>query len=118
MDWIRMFLVAFVLCSLAVGLIAFYRRGDISPLGLLKAFGAPLIGLLLLIAALFRRSPSSTRQPTIPGPEDSDGETTDQRVRRVLEAEARRVKEHVLEEATDDEVAARGAGLFDPDVGA
>jgi hypothetical protein len=43
-------------------------------------------------------------------PEESRGAL----VARVLEDEAQRVEEHVLNEATDNEVAARGAGLFDP----
>ena len=45
---------------------------------------------------------------------DPNRETEASHVRRVIEETATRAEEHVLEEATDDEVAARGAALFDP----
>jgi hypothetical protein len=43
-------------------------------------------------------------------------ETEAERVARVIKDEAERVEEHITETATDDEVAARGAALFDPGV--
>ena len=88
----------------------------------LKLFALPLLGLGLLALVLMRNNAAGPRrmagdddlepdEPTDPGDRETEGE----HVRRVIEEQADRVEKHVLEEATDDEVAARGAGLFDPE---
>ena len=88
----------------------------------LKLFALPLLGLGLLALILLRGKPGAT---TLPGDDNltpdeptdpDDRETEAERVRRVIETEADRVETHVRDTATDDEVAARGAGLFDPGV--
>lgn len=45
-------------------------------------------------------------------PTDPNAESRGEQVARVIEENAEKVEKHVLEEATDDEVGARGAALF------
>jgi hypothetical protein len=84
--------------------------------------------IVLLIGALFGIFTASTKRPSRsshPGdndlaPEDTgddkDHESRSDQVVRVIEDQADRAEKHIEEEATDDEVASRGAGLFDPGV--
>lgn len=98
------------------------RNSDepVSFVQLLKAFALPLFGLGLVAVALFRAK--SEAPVRLPGdddlepeqPKEEDRETQGEQVRRVIEEQADRVEEHILEKATDAEVRARGAALFDP----
>lgn len=89
----------------------------------LKLFALPLLGLGLLLLIVSRANAATPGrmegdddlEPDESTDPEEDRETQAEQVRRVLEDEADRVEEHIIEKATDDEVAARGAALFDPE---
>ncbi len=87
----------------------------------LWALGIPLLavtGVLGLIAVTQARDEATERREgdddLTPDEEltDPNAESRAEQVARVIEENAEKVERHVLEDATDDEVGARGAAVF------
>ena len=87
----------------------------------LWVLGIPLLAVVAIagIVAVTRTGdkPSERREgddDLVPDeePTDPNAESRGEQVARVIEENAEKVEKHVLEEATDDEVGARGAALF------
>jgi len=87
----------------------------------LWTMGAPPLALLgifgLMVAAQTMKQAPKQREgddDLVPDeePTDPNAESRTEQIVRIIEDNAEKVEEHVLEEATDDEVGARGAALF------
>ena len=114
-------LIPLILAGIVWGILQIRASGKpVSISSALKTFALPLMGIGLVLLSIIRSKPEDPVR--LPGDDDLEPdessdeeiETQGEQVRRVIEEEAERVEEHILEEATDDEVASRGAGLFDP----
>jgi hypothetical protein len=80
---------------------------------LVVAFALGTIGMLQAKqSGPVRREGDDDLAPDEPAKPPKESESD--RVVRIIEDRADEVEDHVLNHATDDEVAARGAGLFDP----
>ncbi len=118
--------IVLIVAAISSTILFFKRRGrKDEPYDMvdkvLVALGLPLvlIGVVVAATALAQGNRGTSRRegdddlapdtPTEP-PAESRGE----QVVRIIEDRAEEVEDHVLNDATDDEVAARGAGLFDP----
>lgn len=83
--------------------------------------GAPLFIFLTLLGAVvvmgrLRGAASNQREGdtdlATDGPSSLPEESRSEQVVRILETQAEKAEAHILEEATEDEVGARGAALF------
>jgi len=99
------------------------RTGPFSTLDMalfIASFPITLVAIALGVASFSNKF--GKKKPARPGDEDVDVnlpavdvESTGDKLVRVVEANAEKVVKHLEENATDDEVAARGAALFDVD---
>lgn len=118
-------IVGLVICGSAWGWLQLAHKGFVKRnerLEQVLALVAMPLGALLSIFGLsriFKNKNASVLEEQISveneGTEnDRPRETEAEHVRRVLETAAEEAETHIEKTATDDEVAARGAALFDP----
>ena len=119
-------LIGIVVAAGAHGILTFKRRDDPdAPYDtvdkVLWGLTIPVVAVVLIGGFIIARGRKVGR-PNKEGddrlapdePVTDPGESRGDQVARIIEERAEEVEEHILEEATDDEVAAVGAGLFDP----
>jgi hypothetical protein len=124
-------IVGIVICGSAWGWLQLAKQGLVKSnptldkiLGLV-AFPLGILVTVLGAVALSKKALGGAKKPMegdddLAPDEDEDTdhgeprETEAEHVRRVIEEAAEEVETHVREEAPDDEVAARGAAIFDP----
>lgn len=125
---IQAVVAALVVAGTAWTILYFKRRSDPSaPYDtidkVLWGLTVPVVAVVAVAGMIGLASANSSERPRREGDDDlsPDEEPTDpptesrgDQVARIIEERAEEVEDHVLNTATDDEVAARGAALFDP----
>ncbi len=119
--------IAIIVAATSWGILTFKRRGDPdAPYDtvdkVLWGLTIPVLAVVVIggfvMASQARKTGRLHKEGdddlTPDEPETDPGESRGDQVARIIEDRAEEVEKHVLEEATEDEVAARGAGLFDP----
>lgn len=119
-ELILVFLLGAV--SVGCGAALFVRlrsrpEGEMLPLNrvdwILAALSFPVAAVGLFLATR-RQSKEEVVDPVVDVPEQIDTESESERVHRVVEEIASKEGDRIREVASDDEVASRGADLFDP----
>lgn len=117
------FVAVVIVAVLAWGILTIKRRGvaDDVPYDtvdkVLWALTIPLLAVVAVGAVIGISSVKKSKKADVTPPDEPDEpeESRSDQVIRIVDHRAEEVEDHVLHDATDDEVAARGAGLFDPD---
>lgn len=124
--WVYALVISIVVAVVAQAILWVKRRGDpegpYDPIDwTLWALTAPVLLIAAAVVFVESRRPEAGREDdddlSPDEPVDRDEESRTDQVIRIVEAQAEEVEDHVLNEATDDEVAGRGASIFDPGVG-
>ena len=94
---------------------------DLAPKGtvdILLLIGSALVilpALVLVLGSVFTKKPKDVQLPSLPPEDDpTDEESESERLKRTVDAISDATEEHIRDTASDDEVASRGAHLFDP----
>lgn len=117
--WLIALIAAIISSSCAVAL--WIRRSDakgpFTTIDIALAIGAAPFALVFLIASVIGiKNLFSRESDPEPGVvvDTHEGPSSSEHVDEVVGDIAERTETHIREDATDDEVAARGAALFDP----
>ena len=122
--WLEIALILCVIASITCAVVIQIRGprpDDTLSWKIIAMVAAPVAIILTVALTMLATKKSRSESPTVPGanprvlvPDPSDHSEEAIALREALTTRAEDEAHHIRVEATDDEVAARAAGMFDP----